>query len=36
MHAVYIESHGGPDVLTLGNRPDPIVQPNEVKVRVRR
>ena len=35
MHAVYIESHGGPDVLTLGNRPDPIVQPNEVKVRVR-
>ena len=35
MQAVYIESHGGPEVLTLGNRPDPIVQPNEVKVRVR-
>ena len=35
MQAVYIESHGGPEVLTLGDRPDPIVQPNEVKVRVR-
>ena len=35
MQAVYIESHGGPEVLTLGNRPDPIVQPNEVKVRVK-
>ena len=35
MQAVYIESHGGPEVLTLGNRPDPIVRPNEVKVRVR-
>ena len=35
MQAVYIESHGGPEVLTLGNRPDPIVQPHEVKVRVR-
>ena len=35
MQAVYIESHGGPEVLTLGDRPEPLIQPNEVKVRVR-
>ena len=35
MHAVYIESHGGPEVLTHGERPDPKVQPGGVKVRVR-
>ena len=35
MQAVYIESHGGPDVLTLGERPEPKVEPNEVLIRVR-
>ncbi len=35
MQAVYIEAHGGPEVLTLGERPDPEVQPGGVKVRVR-
>ncbi len=35
MQAVYIEAHGGPEVLTLGERPDPVVQPGEVKLRVR-
>ncbi|PKB81649.1 MAG: hypothetical protein BZY88_06110 [SAR202 cluster bacterium Io17-Chloro-G9] len=35
MQAVYIEAHGGPDVLTLGSRPDPTIQPNEVKVQVK-
>jgi NADPH:quinone reductase-like Zn-dependent oxidoreductase len=31
---VYIEAHGGPEVLTFGERPDPAVQPGEVKLRV--
>lgn len=35
MKAVYIEAHGGPEVLTYGDRPDPVCGPNEVKVRVR-
>ena len=35
MQAVYIEAHGGPEVLTLGERPGPMVQPGEVKLRVR-
>ena len=35
MKAVYIESHGGPDVLTWGDRPEPEIRPHEVKVRVR-
>ena len=35
MHAVYIEAHGGPEVLTYGERPDPAIEPNEVKVQVR-
>jgi len=35
MKAVYIESHGGPEVLTYGTRPDPTIKPDEVKVRVR-
>ena len=35
MQAIYIESHGGPDVLTLGERPEPKVEPNEVLIRVR-
>ena len=35
MQAVYIETHGGPDVLTYGERPDPAMESNQVKVRVR-
>lgn len=35
MRAVYIESHGGPEVLKYGTRPDPITKPDEVKMRVR-
>ena len=35
MQAVYIEAHGGPEVLILGERPDPMVEPGEVKLRVR-
>ena len=35
MHAVYIEAHGGPEVLTYGERPEPEIEPHEVKVRVR-
>ena len=35
MKAVYIEAHGGPEVLTYGERPDPVIEPYEVKVKVR-
>ncbi len=35
MQAVYIESHGGPEVLTYGERPDPQVGAGEVKLKVR-
>ena len=35
MKAVYIESQGGPEVLTYGDRPEPDVNPGEVKVRVK-
>ncbi|MDP3064936.1 MAG: zinc-binding dehydrogenase [Chloroflexota bacterium] len=35
MKAVYIESHGGPEALQYGERPEPSIQPHEVKVRVR-
>ncbi len=35
MKAVYIEAHGGPEVLNYGERPDPESQPDQVKVRVR-
>ena len=35
MQAVYIESHGGPEVLTYGERPDPQVGVGEVKLKVR-
>ena len=34
MQAVYIESHGGPEVLTYGERPEPEIEPHQVKVRV--
>jgi NADPH:quinone reductase-like Zn-dependent oxidoreductase len=35
MKAVYITEHGGVDVLTYGDMPEPVVGPNEVKIRVR-
>ena len=35
MKAVYITEHGGTDVLTYGDLPEPEIRPNEVKVRVR-
>ena len=35
MKAVYIEAHGGPEVLTLGDRPEPEIESLQVKVRVR-
>ena len=35
MKAVYIESQGGPEVLTYGERPEPEVRLGEVKVRVK-
>ena len=35
MQAVYIEAHGGPDVLTYGERPDPAIEPHQVMIRVR-
>ena len=35
MKAVYIEEHGGVEVLTYGDMPEPVVGPNDVKIRVR-
>ena len=35
MKSVYIEAHGGTEVLTYGERPDPAVESHEVKLRVR-
>ena len=35
MQSVYIEAHGGPEVLTFGERPEPEVSEGQVKVRVR-
>ena len=35
MRAVYMESHGGPEVLQYGERPEPSPRAGEVKVRVR-
>ncbi len=35
MRAVYIERHGPPDVLTVGERPDPSPGPSDVLIRVR-
>jgi NADPH:quinone reductase-like Zn-dependent oxidoreductase len=35
MKAVYIEAHGGPEVLSYGERPEPAIKPNEVNVKVR-
>ena len=35
MKAVFFEKHGGNDVLTVGERPDPVAGPGEVLVRLR-
>ncbi|MDA0769595.1 MAG: zinc-binding dehydrogenase [Chloroflexi bacterium] len=35
MKAVYLTEHGGVDVLTYGDLPEPQIGPNEVKIRVR-
>jgi NADPH:quinone reductase-like Zn-dependent oxidoreductase len=35
MKAAYIEAHGGPEVLTYGDLPEPDLLPQHVKVRVR-
>lgn len=35
MKAVYFHQHGGPDVLTYGELPDPVPAPGEVLVRLR-
>ena len=34
MKAIYIDAHGGPEVLTYGDRPEPTMGPNDVKVQV--
>ncbi len=34
MRAVYIEAHGGPEVLTHAERPEPAAQPHQVKIQV--
>ena len=35
MKAIYFERHGGPEVLTLGDRPEPPTPPGTVKIEVR-
>ncbi|MBI2166560.1 MAG: zinc-binding dehydrogenase [Chloroflexi bacterium] len=35
MKAVYMTQHGAPDVLTYGERPEPVTGPGEIKVRVK-
>jgi NADPH:quinone reductase-like Zn-dependent oxidoreductase len=35
MKAIYFESHGGPEVLRFGDRPDPEPGPGDVRVRIR-
>lgn len=35
MKAVYLQKHGGPEVLTYGELPDPVITPNQVLVRVK-
>ena len=32
MKAVYIDKHGGPEVLKYGDVPDPVAKPGEVVV----
>jgi NADPH:quinone reductase-like Zn-dependent oxidoreductase len=35
MKALYFDRHGGPEVLSLGERPDPVVRPGTVMIDVR-
>jgi NADPH:quinone reductase-like Zn-dependent oxidoreductase len=35
MKALYYETHGGPEVLTLGERPAPVCGPGQVRIAVR-
>ena len=35
MKAVYVTEHGGLDALQYGDMPEPVVGPNDIKVRVR-
>ncbi len=35
MKAIYFESHGGPEVLRYGDRPDPEPGPGDVRIRIR-
>ena len=35
MQALYVEAHGGPEVLKIGDRPEPEIRGDEVLVRVR-
>jgi NADPH:quinone reductase-like Zn-dependent oxidoreductase len=35
MKAIYLTEHGGVEVLTYGDLPEPAIGPNEVKIRVR-
>lgn len=35
MNAVYFETHGGPEVLKYGKRPDPVLEPSEVLIDVK-
>ena len=35
MKAVYITEHGDPEALIYGERPEPVISPTEIKVRVR-
>jgi NADPH:quinone reductase-like Zn-dependent oxidoreductase len=35
MKAIYFVSHGGPEVLRVGERPDPEPRPGEVRIRIR-
>ncbi len=35
MRAIEITQYGGPEVLRLGQRPDPVAGPGEVLIRVR-
>ena len=34
MKAIFIEEHGGPEVLNYGERPDPTIESHEVKIKV--
>ncbi|HIM48832.1 MAG TPA: alcohol dehydrogenase, partial [Dehalococcoidia bacterium] len=34
MQAVFIEAHGGPEVLTHGEQPEPVTLPQQVKIQV--